>query len=90
MGQFWAIGQMLECGIAAVVLGDNPQANWRFYVAITALPAVLTIILVYFFMPESCRYLLVKGDEGNLMHSLKKAATMNGKAAELEALLNGK
>jgi len=87
LSQMWAVGEMLECGIAAVVLGDKPQDGWREFLAWSAVPALIGTIVVYFWMPESPRYLSIRGQQDELQKTLRDAARQNGTLDELNRLL---
>jgi len=58
-GAFFTIGEMITCLIAVIFLDTFSSGNWRALVMWSALPGIFTFLLVYFFLEESPRYLLV-------------------------------
>ena len=58
-GAFFTIGEMITCLIAVIFLDTFSSGNWRALVMWSAVPGILTFFLVYFYLEESPRYLLV-------------------------------
>ena len=57
---FWALGTIAAAGLAWLIV---PNLGWRWLLAVSALPAIL-IFFIRRDIPESPRYLLVKGRTG--------------------------
>ncbi|XP_042903280.1 synaptic vesicle 2-related protein-like isoform X2 [Parasteatoda tepidariorum] len=57
---FWAVG--IIGMIALLYSASEPPQNWRTFVAISSLPACITMLLMKFF-PESIRYLLISNQD---------------------------
>jgi putative MFS transporter len=71
---FWAIGTIIAAGLAWLVV---PTLGWRWLLAISAVPGVI----IFFFrrhVPESPRYLLVKGDVEGAKAVVEQVAFENG------------
>ena len=71
---FWAIGTIIAAGLAWLVV---PTLGWRWLLAISAIPGVI----IFFFrrnVPESPRYLLVKGDTEAAKAVVEQVAFENG------------
>ncbi|XP_021769773.1 organic cation/carnitine transporter 7-like [Chenopodium quinoa] len=73
---FWTIGTVIEAGIAWIVM---PRLGWRWLLAFSAVPAFLLLVF-YFVVPESPRYLCLKGDKQGAMHILENVAKFNKSA----------
>lgn len=58
---FWALGSMGEALLAWLVLG-RLDLGWRWFLVFSAFPFLL-IIFAYPFVPESARFLLLKGKQ---------------------------
>jgi MFS family permease len=72
---FWTIGTILQAGLAYAML--NTQ-GWRVLVVVSACPLVLQLLLLPL-VPESPRYLLVKGQTEKAEHALARMLRMCGK-----------
>ena len=72
---FWAIGTILESGIAYATLSQN---KWRLFLFLSAAPSLILGIM-FFFLPESPHFLSVKGETEKLMDCLRKIARINKK-----------
>lgn len=72
---FWTIGSMFVAGIAWATLDSQ---GWRFLAYITALPVVFACVTSYFYLPESPRWLLIKGRTAEAEAVVRAAAEVNG------------
>ncbi|KAI8471984.1 MAG: major facilitator superfamily domain-containing protein [Monoraphidium minutum] len=72
---FWTIGTILQAGLAYALLNDK---GWRILVIVSAVPLVMQLVLLPF-VPESPRYLLVKGKTDKAEASLRRVLRMCGK-----------
>ncbi|XP_021846465.1 organic cation/carnitine transporter 7 [Spinacia oleracea] len=70
---FWTVGTVLEAGIAWIVM---PWLGWRWLLALSAVPAFLLLVF-YFVVPESPRYLVLKGEKQGAMRILEKISKVN-------------
>ncbi|MBI9050658.1 MAG: MFS transporter [Anaerolineaceae bacterium] len=71
---FWAVGTIIAAGLAWLIV---PNFGWRWLLAISALPGVI----IFFFrrhVPESPRYLMVKGRTAEAKEVLDQVAAENG------------
>lgn len=80
---FWTIGSMFVAGLAWASLNDY---GWRFLAYITALPVAVASIVSYFYLPESPRWLLIKGRVKDAEEVVRAAALVNGVVMEPFAL----
>ncbi|KAD6454852.1 hypothetical protein E3N88_09558 [Mikania micrantha] len=71
---FWTIGTIFEASIAWFVM---PTLGWRWLLAISSLPSSLLLIF-YRVVPESPRYLCLKGRTTEALRILEKVAKING------------
>lgn len=53
-----------------------PRLSWRWFLALSSLPALM-LLLFYSFMPESPRYLCMKGRKSDALHVLEKISRVN-------------
>jgi putative MFS transporter len=58
MQYFWTIGSLFVTGVAWASLTDY---GWRFLTYMTAIPVTLACLFSVYYLPESPRWLLVKG-----------------------------
>lgn len=81
---FWAAGELFVLLLAYLFLGvegtysTNPN-GWRIFVAIAAVPILLSTLLGYLWVPESPRWLLARGHHDRALEILRNAAETNGK-----------
>eukprot|EP00597_Dinobryon_sp_UTEXLB2267_P002683 CAMPEP_0170068912 /NCGR_PEP_ID=MMETSP0019_2-20121128/7749_1 /TAXON_ID=98059 /ORGANISM="Dinobryon sp., Strain UTEXLB2267" /LENGTH=481 /DNA_ID=CAMNT_0010276755 /DNA_START=106 /DNA_END=1551 /DNA_ORIENTATION=- len=64
---FWMVGSIYTALAAWIMLGDNfngdkilPGVDWRWFAVVSALPAVAALVLTYYILPESPRYLVLR------------------------------
>jgi MFS family permease len=81
---------MIVTGISASFfsnwyLVDAGQNNWRWMLGVEAIPALLYFVLL-FFVPESPRWLLGKGDEAGARRILEKVRGGHAVETELESI----
>jgi len=74
MEVLWTVGSVASALLAWLIL---PHHSWRLLIAVSALPFLLLLIF-YPILPESPRYLMVKGDPAGAWKILKQVARVNG------------
>lgn len=74
---FWTVASLLVPILAWVTLGV--EHNWRIFVALCAVPCVVSALVGMYAVPESPRWLLQQGDAAGARRILQKAAIANGK-----------
>ncbi|KAF3783423.1 Solute carrier family 22 member 6-B [Nymphaea thermarum] len=72
---FWTLGTILEASLAWIVM---PTLGWRWLLALSSLPSMI-LLLFYIFVPESPRYLCMKGRTNDSLHVLERIAAVNKK-----------
>ncbi|KAL5718032.1 Organic cation/carnitine transporter 7 [Ranunculus cassubicifolius] len=70
---FWTIGTVLEASLAWLVM---PKLGWRWLLGLSSLPSFI-LLLFYAYVPESPRYLCVKGRTTEALSILEKIARLN-------------
>ena len=75
---FWALGTIAAAGLAWLIV---PHLGWRWLLAISALPGIL-IFFIRRSIPESPRYLLVKGQDKRAAQVISLVASENGHPLE--------
>ncbi|KAJ6863760.1 hypothetical protein NC652_040347 [Populus alba x Populus x berolinensis] len=70
---FWAFGSIFEAFLAWMVM---PRLGWRWLLAVSCLPA-FALLLFYSHVPESPRYLCMKGRINDAYNILEKIALLN-------------
>nr|XP_043619565.1 organic cation/carnitine transporter 7-like [Erigeron canadensis] len=70
---FWTIGTIVEAFLAWIVI---PRYGWRWSLAVSSVPALAALIF-YRLVPESPRYLCMKGQTTEAHNILKRAAAVN-------------
>lgn len=84
---FWALGSLLAAGLAWLIV---PTIGWRWLLAIPSISIIL-IFAILRYVPESPRFLLVKGKIEQSFTILKRVAMENGSdltGVQLEPLTN--
>ena len=76
LGYWWTLGTMAVPVLAWV--GLKEESSWRAFVLLCSIPCILSTILTYFWVPESPRWLVAKGRQGEALDVLRKAAVTNG------------
>lgn len=77
---FWTLGSLYVVVVAYFTLhGDH----WRYFVVLCSMPCLLSLLVGYFFVPESARWLVTKGRLSEAMDVLRRSAIQNGLDAEL-------
>ncbi len=72
---FWALGSLLAAGLAWAVV---PTLGWRWLLAIPAISAAI-VLLIRLYIPESPRFLLVKGKVDQSTSILRQVGVENGR-----------
>jgi MFS family permease len=72
---FWTLGSLLVTGIAWAFLETE---GWRFLAYMTAIPVTITNLFSIFYLPESPRWLLMKGRTEEAEQIVREAALVNG------------
>lgn len=76
---FWTIGVLLVVATARSTLGvSGVGGNWRLFVMLCSLPCFASVILGYFCVPESPRWLCTQGGRSHeALDIIRKAARTN-------------
>jgi MFS family permease len=72
---FWSIGSLFVAGLAWTFLSSH---GWRFLTLLTAVPVTITSVVSIAYLPESPRWLLVKGRKTDAERVVRDAALVNG------------
>lgn len=80
---FWALGTIIAAGTAWLVV---PTLGWRWLFAISALPGLL-LYIVRRYIPESPRFLFMKGKQEAAIAVLETVARQNGRSSEFALFL---
>jgi putative MFS transporter len=78
---FWTGGSLLVPFFAWLTLDGSGSGagSWRAFVALCALPCIVSTVLGICLVPESPRWLLTRGKEEKAMRILRRAAAKNGR-----------
>lgn len=82
---FWALGTVMIALLAWAIVPQLPENGWRWILAINALPGLLGF-WVRLSVPESPRFLLLKGDVAGAKRVLAQVAAINRVELDLSAL----
>lgn len=80
---FWTFGSLFVAGVAWAFLD---REGWRFLAFIAAIPVTVICFVSYFYLPESPRWLLMKGRKDEAVQVLRDAALVNDFVMEPFAL----
>ena len=72
---FWTFGSMFVAGVAWIAL---EKIGWRGLSYITAVPVTLSSLAAFIYLPESPRWLLLKGHITEAEEVVKSAAAVSG------------
>lgn len=72
---FWALGTIVAAGLAWLIV---PHLGWRWLFAVSAIPGLI-IFFIRRYVPESPRYLLVKGKPEQAAAIVRQVARENGR-----------
>lgn len=82
---FWAVGTIAIALLAWAIVPRAGAAAWRWIFLVNALPGLLGL-LVRLWVPESPRYLLLRGREAEAREALQRVARMNRVDLEIAEL----
>ncbi|OMO53222.1 General substrate transporter [Corchorus capsularis] len=83
---FWTFGTISEASLAWIVM---PRLNWRWLLALSSAPS-FALLLFYAVVPESPRYLCMKGDTSDALQILEKIASVNQRRLPPGILISGR
>ncbi|XP_071840714.1 solute carrier family 22 member 13-like [Apostichopus japonicus] len=79
---FFAIGYFVLSGMAKLI------ANWRLLSLILTLPYIVLLVILFFFLQESPRWLLLRNDSVKTQQVLTKIASINRRSAPDEEVVS--
>ena len=85
MESFWALGTIVAATLAWLIIPRWPEMGWRFLLAASAVPGLLVFWLRRT-IPESPRFLMLRGREEEARDVLARIARENGVEVEIGAL----
>jgi MFS family permease len=74
---FWTVGVLLVVVLAYFTLGGGAGGNWRLFVILCSLPCWTSVLLGYFCVPESPRWMCTVGRCDEALDIVRKAAEVN-------------
>ena len=84
IASFWMVGSIYTAFAAWIMLGDDfsgnkilPGVDWRAFAVVSALPALMALILTQLILPESPRFLLSKERYSEVAEVLKLLSGVN-------------
>lgn len=75
---FWTLGCLFVVAMAYLTLRGGSSPHWRLFVALNSLPCLIALIVGYFLVPESARWLVSQGRREEAIKILREAAAING------------
>ena len=82
---FWALGTVIVALLAWAIVPNLPETGWRWLLAVNALPGILGF-WVRLSVPESPRFLLLRGDLAGAKAVLHRVAKINRVELDLTRL----
>ena len=83
---FWMVGSVFTATTAWLIIGVG-DLSWRLFVLVCAIPSSTSLAFTLYYLPESPRWLIQKGD---VLGSLQALATTAGDDQAIIAELHGK
>lgn len=83
---FWSFGTILEASLAWIIL---PRLGWRWLLLLSSLPSFMALIF-YISIPESPRYLCMRGEISDASKILEKIANTNKRSLPFGTLITTK
>ena len=80
VGAAFAVGTLIACGVGIIMhdaMGDD-SSWWRFMLLICIIPGFMSLPLMFFLLPESMHWLLVRGKKEEVRELLKELNELNG------------
>ncbi|XP_075994215.1 solute carrier family 22 member 13-like [Genypterus blacodes] len=77
---FHSVGLMLLSGLAYCI------RNWRILQLVLFSPLLLVLVVLYWILPESARWLMTQGRKEDVQKEVRKAARVNGRKAPEDLL----
>ncbi|KAL8191559.1 hypothetical protein R6Q57_028290 [Mikania cordata] len=81
---FWTVGTIVEAFLAWIIM---PSYGWRWLLVVSSIPAVAALMF-YALVPESPRYLCLKGQTTEAYNILKRASVVNQRQLPYGILLS--
>lgn len=91
LATFWMAGNILAAGLAWLViprtwthflLGALDFQSWRLFVVLCSVPSISSAVIFKLLMPESPKFLMEAGREGEAIHVFRLMFELNMKGAE--------
>eukprot|EP00656_Telonema_subtile_P009646 TRINITY_DN14550_c0_g1_i1.p1 TRINITY_DN14550_c0_g1~~TRINITY_DN14550_c0_g1_i1.p1 ORF type:complete len:488 (-),score=106.01 TRINITY_DN14550_c0_g1_i1:158-1621(-) len=73
-GAFWSFGILNETWLAWAIV---PSQGWRCLLVVSAIPLLVLLAVHWFFLPESARWLAVRGQTVQAQYFLREVAVTN-------------
>jgi len=77
MNFFVTLGIVWGCVLAYFCLDTFDEGDWRLMMRLSCIPAVIDCILIYYFLDESSRFLLLTRNYDQAFNVIDKMITMN-------------
>lgn len=74
---FWTLGSITVPTLAYFSIGV--LGSWQLFVVLCAVPCVISLVCAIFYVPESPRWLVARGDYSSALDILRDVAEKNGK-----------
>ncbi|KAM7489841.1 hypothetical protein LguiB_027325 [Lonicera macranthoides] len=82
---FWTLGTISEAALAWIIM---PTLGWRWLLVLSSVPSFIVLVF-YAIIPESPRYLCMKGRTSEAHQILQKGSILNQKELPLGTLVSG-
>mmetsp|Transcript_35220 Transcript_35220/g.105208 ORF Transcript_35220/g.105208 Transcript_35220/m.105208 type:complete len:497 (-) Transcript_35220:88-1578(-) len=82
---FWSFGMIYAAAVANIIMGSM-NLSWRVFIAVTAIPTLCSVLMVWLYVPDSPRFLALHGQFNEAVRRGNQVAERLGYQGEMLSL----